>query len=94
MIDLSHLDHERFMAGALEQAKRALEAGDVPIEAVIVLDNEIIAGGVTGDVPVVASLNMPRSMRSERLRWCMRGTMTVLSTQLLSPVSCVSEPSP
>ena len=45
MIDISHLDHEEFMAEALEEAKRARVAGDIPIGAVIVLDNEIIARG-------------------------------------------------
>ncbi len=35
----------RFMAAALAEAARALEAGDVPVGAVVVLDGAVIAGG-------------------------------------------------
>jgi tRNA(adenine34) deaminase len=35
----------RFMAEALGEAARALEAGDVPVGAVVVLDGAVIAGG-------------------------------------------------
>ena len=35
----------RFMAAALAEAERALEAGDVPVGAVVVLDGAVIAGG-------------------------------------------------
>ncbi len=35
--------HEEFMAAALEQARLALEAGEVPIGAVLVVNGEIVA---------------------------------------------------
>ena len=35
----------RFMAAALAEAERALEAGDVPVGAVVVLDGAVVAGG-------------------------------------------------
>lgn len=38
-------DHETYMRLALEEAHRALECGEVPIGAVIVLDGEVIARG-------------------------------------------------
>jgi len=36
---------EQFMDAALEQARLALDAGEVPIGAVLVIDNEIVARG-------------------------------------------------
>jgi tRNA(adenine34) deaminase len=38
-------EHERFMHLAISEAKIAADYGDVPIGAVIVLDNEVIAKG-------------------------------------------------
>lgn len=38
-------EHDRFMTEALEQARRARDAGEVPIGAVVVLDGEIVARG-------------------------------------------------
>jgi len=37
--------HETFMRAALEQARRAFEAGEVPIGAVLVAGGEIVASG-------------------------------------------------
>ena len=34
---------ERFMRAALDEARRALEHGDVPVGAVVVLDDSIVA---------------------------------------------------
>ncbi|HTV98310.1 MAG TPA: nucleoside deaminase [Steroidobacteraceae bacterium] len=45
MLIFDTLDHERYMAAALEEAKLALEAGDLPIGAVIVCDQNIISTG-------------------------------------------------
>ena len=42
MSDFSESNH-RYMALALEQAARAAQLGEVPVGAVVVLDNEIIA---------------------------------------------------
>ena len=39
------MDHESFMRAALEQARRALAAGEVPIGAVIVTNERIVAAG-------------------------------------------------
>ncbi len=36
---------EKFMSTALEQAKLAIEANEIPIGAIVVRDNEIIAAG-------------------------------------------------
>ncbi len=43
--DLEHLDLEIFMREALAEADVAGQAGELPIGAVLVLDNEIIARG-------------------------------------------------
>lgn len=43
--DLEHLDLERFMSEALAEADAAGQAGELPIGAVLVLDNEILARG-------------------------------------------------
>lgn len=45
------MPHETFMAAALEQARLALEAGEVPIGAVLVVDGRIIS----------RAFNQPRS---------------------------------
>ena len=37
------MDHERFMAAALEEARRGLAANEVPIGAVIVIEGAIVA---------------------------------------------------
>jgi tRNA(adenine34) deaminase len=39
------MSHDLFMEGALEQARRALAAGEVPIGAVLVMDEAIVARG-------------------------------------------------
>ena len=43
-VSLGSID-SRFMAAALGEAARALEAGDVPVGAVVVLDGAVVAGG-------------------------------------------------
>ena len=45
MLDFKKLDHEHFMGQALIEATAAGQAGDRPIGAVIVCDNEIVARG-------------------------------------------------
>ncbi|HET7260485.1 MAG TPA: nucleoside deaminase [Casimicrobiaceae bacterium] len=40
-----HYSHERFMCAALEEARLALEAGDIPVGAVVVHDGEIVSTG-------------------------------------------------
>ena len=40
---MASIDHESFMRAALEQARLGLEAGEVPIGAVVVMDGEIVA---------------------------------------------------
>jgi tRNA(adenine34) deaminase len=39
------MDHQAFMAVALEEARQALAAGEVPIGAVVVIDGTIVAQG-------------------------------------------------
>lgn len=43
--DLSHVDLEKFMKVALEEADLAGRAGELPIGAVVVIDNEVISRG-------------------------------------------------
>ncbi len=43
--EIEHLDLEKFMREALDEAEEAGKAGEYPIGAVIVLDGEIIASG-------------------------------------------------
>jgi tRNA(adenine34) deaminase len=38
-------EHERFMGEALQEAKRALQSGDVPVGAVVVVDHVIVGRG-------------------------------------------------
>ncbi len=45
--------HERFMAAALEQARLALDAGEVPIGAVLVVDDDVIATGFNQPIAAV-----------------------------------------
>jgi tRNA(adenine34) deaminase len=42
---VSAVDHERFMRAALEQARLAFESGEVPIGAVVVVEDRIVATG-------------------------------------------------
>jgi tRNA(adenine34) deaminase len=42
---LAPLDHDYFMSRAIVEAQNALERGEVPVGAVIVIDNRIIAKG-------------------------------------------------
>ena len=43
-------DKERFMSEALKLANKALDAGELPIASILVLNNEIIASGYTTEV--------------------------------------------
>ena len=43
MIDPSQNDDQRFMAMALDEARRAAEQGEVPVGAVLVVDGQVIA---------------------------------------------------
>ena len=47
------MDHEVFMRAALEQARFALVAGEVPIGAVVVAGNEIVARGFNQPITAV-----------------------------------------
>jgi tRNA(adenine34) deaminase len=40
-----HYAHERFMRAALEEARLALAAGDIPVGAVVVHDGEVVGRG-------------------------------------------------
>src|SRR5688572_11501554 len=46
--------HEQFMRAALEEARRALAAGEVPIGAVVVVDDRIVARGFNQPISSVA----------------------------------------
>ena len=39
------MDHTTFMGAALDEARRALEAGEVPVGAVVVMDGAIVGRG-------------------------------------------------
>lgn len=45
MIDLKQKDDERFMRAALDEARQAFEADEVPIGAVVVCDGRIVGRG-------------------------------------------------
>jgi len=45
-----HSEDEHFMMQAIAQARRALEQGELPIGAVIVLDGGVIAEAFTGEI--------------------------------------------
>jgi tRNA(adenine34) deaminase len=45
--------HETFMRAALEQARRAFAAGEVPIGAVVVIDGEIVSAGFNQPIGAV-----------------------------------------
>jgi tRNA(adenine34) deaminase len=47
------VDHEAFMRAALEQARLALAAGEVPIGAVIVIEDRIVARGYNQPIGAV-----------------------------------------
>ena len=42
---MPEVDHEPFMRAALEQARLAADAGEVPVGAVVVVDGEVVAAG-------------------------------------------------
>jgi tRNA(adenine34) deaminase len=47
------LNDERFMRAALDEARRALEAGEVPVGAVIVMTGEIVARGYNQPISAI-----------------------------------------
>ena len=68
--------HDAFMRLALDQARRAEDAGEVPIGAVVVLDGQVIGrgfnqpiGGVdpTAHAEIVALRNAARAVKNYRL---------------------------
>lgn len=70
------MTHEELMAAALEEARRAGEAGEVPIGAVIALDNQIVgrgfnqpisAGDPTAHAEIVAIRDAARRLGNYRL---------------------------
>jgi len=42
---MSQMSHEQYMNAALAEARRALASGEVPIGAVVVIDERVVAGG-------------------------------------------------
>jgi deoxycytidylate deaminase len=65
MLIFNTLDHERYTAVAIEEAKLALEAGDPPIGAVIVCDQNVIS---TGRNRVHMRINQGNLLRQEKRR--------------------------
>ncbi len=68
----------RFMAAALAEAERALEAGDVPVGAVVVLDGAVVAGGFNskealGDPTAHAEIVAVREAGARLKRWRLTG---------------------
>lgn len=47
------MSHDVFMAAALEQARLALEAGEVPIGAVLVVDEQVVGRGFNQPIRAV-----------------------------------------
>ena len=71
--------HTKFMGAAMELAKQAAEAGEVPVGAVIVRDGEIIGTGynlsisnhdATAHAEIVAMRNASMSLENYRLNGC------------------------
>src|SRR5437870_90008 len=70
------VDHEMLMDAALEQARRAHEAGEVPIGAVVAIDGVIVGRGFnqpisshdpTGHAEIIAIRNAARAIGNYRL---------------------------
>lgn len=70
------MSYEQLMTAALEEAQRALDAGEVPIGAVVALDGEIVARGFnqpissgdpTAHAEIVAIRNAARAVGNYRL---------------------------
>ncbi len=70
------MEHDALMAAALEQARRAREAGEVPIGAVVALDDQIVgrgfnqpisAGDPTAHAEIVAIRDAARRVGNYRL---------------------------
>jgi tRNA(adenine34) deaminase len=71
--------HERFMMAALEEARRARDAGEVPVGAVVVRDEEIIARGhnqtialndPTAHAEIIAITQAASLLETQRLTGC------------------------
>ncbi len=43
-------DHERWMEGALREAERAAQAGEVPIGAIVVRDDQVVAAAANAPI--------------------------------------------
>ena len=59
---------DRFMQAALEEARAAAERGEVPVGAVLVLNEEIIARAGIAPSPIATPPPMPKSSRCAKLR--------------------------
>jgi tRNA(adenine34) deaminase len=47
------VSHELFMSGALDEARRGLEAGEVPIGAVVVIDGRVVASAFNQPISAI-----------------------------------------
>ena len=73
------MDDERFMRLALEEARRALAIGDVPVGAVVVREGEVIASAcnereITGDPTAHAEVLALRAASKAIGDWRLTGT--------------------
>ena len=76
MSDFSESD-QRFMALALTQATKAAELGEVPVGAVVVLDDEVIAE--VADAYGAQVLLLPRATGLDALAWALPVTAAVVA---------------
>jgi tRNA(adenine34) deaminase len=75
-------DDERFMQEALEEARLAGRAGDVPVGAIIVIDGHIVGRGrnrrrSSGDPTAHAEINALREAAQATGGWRIEGTLYV-----------------
>ena len=61
---MAAMPHEALMAAALEEARRARDAGEVPIGAVVAIDGEIVGRGF--NQPISSRRSRRRTPRSSR----------------------------
>ncbi|MGI6713793.1 MAG: tRNA adenosine(34) deaminase TadA [Bacilli bacterium] len=75
----NEVNHKKFMQAALKEAEKALMCDEVPIGAVIVKDNKVIARGFnvreqnndpTGHAEIVAIRKAAKKLKSWRLPGC------------------------
>jgi tRNA(Arg) A34 adenosine deaminase TadA len=57
-------DHEQFMRLALDEARRAEAIGEVPVDAVVVLDGQVVGRGFNQPIGAVDPTAHARSWRS------------------------------